>query len=372
MANETRKALHELIDFLREAETRWMGSEWMIESEADVADAGRALMHMLAGGLHGFFECDPAHPVFRRIVSPARKFSGDNADAIYYDAPVDPSHRYRVRGNMAGAVYVSLTVEEGTREGHMASRTAGVINDTAFDVGEDGSFEILLDPEAEGRNRLRLTPGASRITTRHYYERVDSAAADPRLRIPLHIERLDSAPPPPPPSDASVAAGIRRVLHFVRSRTLDQPPPGKREQPAFVGTTPNRFPPPVPPGDVGLSAFDCAYSMAPYLLGPDQALRINGRWPSCRCANVSLWNRHIQTFDYANRPVWLNRARTRLGPDGSFEMIVAHRDPGRPNWLDTEGRPFGMVFWRFMLPEGEIATPEAEVVPFAEVAGSPA
>ena len=43
--------------------------------------------------------------------------------------------------------------------------------------------------------------------------------------------------------------------------------------------------------------------------------------------------------------------------------MIAHRDPGVPNWLDTEGRPFGMVFWRFFLPEGPIETPRAEVVP---------
>ena len=49
-------------------------------------------------------------------------------------------------------------------------------------------------------------------------------------------------------------------------------------------------------------------------------------------------------------------------------MILAHRDPGLPNWLDTEGRAFGMVFWRFMLPEGEITKPEGEVVDFATFA----
>jgi len=48
-------------------------------------------------------------------------------------------------------------------------------------------------------------------------------------------------------------------------------------------------------------------------------------------------------------------------------MVIAHRDPGVPNWLDTEGRGFGMVFWRFMLPEGEIETPHAEVVPWASL-----
>ena len=31
-----------------------------------------------------------------------------------------------------------------------------------------------------------------------------------------------------------------------------------------------------------------------------------------------------------------------------------------PNWIDTEGRPFGMVFWRFFLPEGEVETPRAD------------
>ena len=53
----------------------------------------------------------------------------------------------------------------------------------------------------------------------------------------------------------------------------------------------------------------------------------------------------------------LNRAQTCSTPTAPFRMVIAHRDPGVPNWLTTEGRPFGMVFWRFMLPEGPIDTP---------------
>jgi hypothetical protein len=34
-----------------------------------------------------------------------------------------------------------------------------------------------------------------------------------------------------------------------------------------------------------------------------------------------------------------------------------------PNWIDTEGNAFAMVFWRFMLPEGPIETPQGTVVP---------
>lgn len=139
------------------------------------------------------------------------------------------------------------------------------------------------------------------------------------------------------------------------------------ELPPFVSVVPNHFPQPVKPGDLGLAAFDAAYSMAPFLIGPDDALLLRGRWPSCRCANVSLWNRHQQTLDYANRSVSLNRAQTRADADGRFAMVLAHRDPGVPNWLDSEGRNLGLVFWRFMLPEGEIEAPRAEIVPFAEI-----
>jgi hypothetical protein len=107
--------------------------------------------------------------------------------------------------------------------------------------------------------------------------------------------------------------------------------------------------------------------MAPFFLGPDQALVMTGRWPDCRFANVSLWNRFQQTLDYANRSVSLNRRQTHPEPDGSFRIVLAHRDPGCPNWLDTEGRAFGLVFWRYFLPAGPVETPRAEVIPFASL-----
>jgi hypothetical protein len=123
------------------------------------------------------------------------------------------------------------------------------------------------------------------------------------------------------------------------------------------------------PGTFAFAAADAAYSMAPYALAPDEALVMTGRWPECRFANVCLWNRYLQTFDYAHRPVSRNRANTALEPDGSFRIVIAHDDPGVPNWIDTEGRPFGMVFWRFFLPEGPIDTPQATVVKRADVRG---
>lgn len=368
IATGSRKAWSELLALLAEIDERWAGPEWNLQSADEIALAHRALAHILEGGLTGTFEGDPGRPLFRQIVTPTRKFTGDNSDAIYFDAPISARHRYVVRGEMRGAVYVSMTIEIGSELGDMPTRTGGVLNDDDFDVDSEGRFEIHLGGEPRARNWLALPEGASRITTRHYFEEEQPAAADP-WRVPrMSISALDAGPPPATPCDESVAAGLRRVARFVRSRTLDQPSMADAEVPPFVSKLPNRFPQPVRPGDFGLAAFDAAYSMAPYLIGPEHALVMTGRWPRCRFANVCLWTRHQQTYDFANRRVSLNRKQTQLEPDGSFRMVLAHRDPGVPNWIDTEGRPFGIVFWRFMLHEGEIETPRAELVPFADVA----
>jgi len=366
---ESRKALQELVALLQEVDQRWASEEWNLASEADVYGAHRALMHMLEGGLMGHFEADPAHPHFRRIVTPTRKFTGDNSDAIYFDAHVSSDHEYVVRGELKGAVYVSITVEEGTHDGSLGAKTAGVLNHRHFDVDEAGRFEIRVGGEPADRNWLGLSEKASAITTRHYFEEKTSAAADPAREPLMTIAATSPVGPPAPYSDASVAAGIRRAAQFVRTRTVLQPPMAGREQPAFVGTLPNQFPTPVLPADLGLAAADAHYSMAPYLIGADEALVMTGRWPTSCFSNVCLWNRFQQTFDYRNRQISLNRAQTELEADGSFRIVLAHEDPGVPNWLDTEGQPFGLVFWRFMLAEGKVDTPQAEVVKIASIRG---
>ena len=76
-----------------------------------------------------------------------------------------------------------------------------------------------------------------------------------------------------------------------------------------------------------------------------------------------LNNRFIQTPPYRERRVSLNRRQTVLEPDGSFRMILAHRDPGVPNWLDTAGAPTGTLFWRYLLPEEQPTQLETQVLP---------
>lgn len=367
---KSRAAFRELLSTLQEVSDRFASDEWMIFSPDDVAEVQRVILHHLATGLETQFEEDAAAPTFRPIVTPWRKALGDNADAMYHDARIDPRGVYRVTGRMAGAVYVSFTVEACGEDGAFPSGTVGVLNDTGFDVDSEGRVAFLLGGPPQPRNWLALAPDASRITVRHYWERSAPPARQPAPDLALAIELVGGsvAPAPRAPDDDGVARAIRRIATYVCARTVDLiAKPGQGEPPAFVSRIPNVFPAPVKPGAHALAAADAAYSMAPYVLGADEALVIRGRWPACRCANVSLWNRQLQTYDYLRHRVSLNRAQVQLERDGSFRVAIAHRDPGIANWLDTEGRPFGLVFWRFLLPEGEIETPQAEVVPVDQV-----
>ncbi|MBU3702377.1 MAG: hypothetical protein FGM58_10075, partial [Acidimicrobiia bacterium] len=110
-------------------------------SDDDVAEGFRNLTHILQSALFSHQEFDPERPVFNRIVSPTRSFTGDNSDAVYYETPVAPGHEYIVRGNLAGAVYTSFTMEAGAADGAYATQTSGVLRDDDIDVDADGNYE---------------------------------------------------------------------------------------------------------------------------------------------------------------------------------------------------------------------------------------
>ena len=359
-------AFGELAALLGEIEAEYYRPERRNMQTAAQRAAGR---HLVANALqHGFqfwYDADPARPVFHRWLSPTKKLLGDNPDAIYYGALVDPARRYRIRGNVSGAVYTSFTVEAGTHDGRLSQGVVATLHDGEFEVRADGSYELVASAEPQPKNWLRLPPGAGSITTRHYWEWERSAAADPTLHVPLSIEPLDDPGPATPMDDAAIAAGIRRVAAFVRGVTIGFPDLPPEVMPAWVSRVINRFDNSAysqSNAEIGYAAVDNAYLSTRYEIGPEQALVMRGRFPRCRFANVVLWNHRLQTPPYRDRRVSLNRRQTRCEKDGSFRMVVAHRDPGVLNWIDAAGLPTGMIFWRFLLPEENVPPIETELV----------
>tara|TARA_R110002049_G_scaffold53223_22_gene149051 strand:+ start:3252 stop:4436 length:1185 start_codon:yes stop_codon:yes gene_type:complete len=358
--SEAAQALAELQQALDELEVAFASPEWKLRTPQDYAEARRVMLHALMHGLQSWLEADPARPFFTPFINQHKKLLGDNPDARYYTAVIDDQHSYRIRGNLAGATYTSFTIELGA--GTDGDGIGSTLNDTQFSADENGDYEIILSAEKAEGNWLPLTKGASSVTTRHYYEREQSINNDRLHHIPIDIQNLEKVPPRQSPNDADIAAGIRRVTTFVKGNVITM---NNDNSPSWVSRVPNQFVPPKKDDSheaITYAARDNVYSMAPFVLGPDQALLIRGRFPDCRFSNVVLFNRFLQTLDYEERTISLNRAQTVLDEDGNFEMILAHRDPGRPNWLDTEGRPYGIMFWRFQLPKGDIAPLETEVI----------
>jgi hypothetical protein len=356
----SRIALRELLATLAEIDEHYVASE-------GTAEGHRFLMHLLGGGLDLFFEADPAYPEFRPTLQSGRKFYGDNPDAIYHAAWIRSDLEYRIRGNTDGAVYTSLTVEGGggIEERYPPGRVVATRSDAALDIAPDGSFEIVASQTPRPGNWLPLAPDACGIVTRHYFE--GDRPVDRRRRIPLEIEVIrahGSAPDPPPLDDDAVARALRRVQNFVRGLSLDYAQNGPS---LSLPEMPNRFSAPSAWDDADDPAVEQSNLSARFELEADEALVIEGRFPRCRFANLVLWNRHLQTFEYQRRRSSLNRRQTRLRPDGSFCIVVAHEDVAVPNWLDTGGAPSGLIFARYLLPE-EAPTPLAtQVVPVTDL-----
>jgi len=369
----TREAFGELIALLSEIDARYLGPEFRIADPGSVVEGHAFALNLLAAGIDLYLDADPERPRFVSMVSPSRKLLGDNPDAFYFLAPLSGARAYRLRGNIAGAVYTSFTFQRSDATG-WASEIFATRNDRELDVARDGSFDLVLSrqrpPGTPDRAWVELAPDAVSVTSRHYFENAICAQLDPTLRVPLSIETLLPPAPAAALDDATTAARMRGVLRFVRESTLGMPPRDPGQQPAWVSVVPNRLGVPelFTPGESAWGAVDNAYSMGPFLLGPGDALVMEGRLPECCFANVVLWNRFMQSLEYRDRTISLNRRQLNPGPEQSFRIAIAASDPGIPGWLDTGGRPFGMIFWRFLLPVGTLEPIRTRVVPVGEVA----
>jgi hypothetical protein len=368
---KSHAAFHELLDVLRSVADDWLGPDRDVDRELDIVEGLRNTLHLLSAATDFYLEGDAERPEFVRIVSPIRRLMGDNPDAIYHFARVRDDRAYRIRGSRGDAAYVSFTLHGRSEDGRLGAAAEPVLselNDRGFEVDVDGRFEVILSADERPGNWIELKPGASSLLTRHYFELEGTPAAEPQRHVDVVIEAIDDPGPRPLLDDATLASRLEDVAAFVRGGTLDglempNPPP-------FVSTTPNELGQPMVFAMAGTDAWgavDIAYSMGPFELEEGEALVMEGRFPPCEFANVVLWNKYLQTFEYRDRQVSLNRKQTVTEPDGSFRIVVSATDPGVPNWLDTEGRRDGTIFWRFLLPEETPEKPVCRVVNVSEL-----
>ncbi len=371
-APKSTEAFDELIAALQEIRDGYVLNENRFTDDLDVVEGFRYVTEVLTGAAELFMEGDPDHPRMESIVTPVRKLQGDNPDSIYHFARVRGDRSYKITGVRGEECYISFTVHAQAADGGFNGRILADVNDTGFDFGPDGSYEIVFSAEKHPGNWVQLDPDAHMIITRSYFLREPSAQNDPaHVAVHMDIEVLDEVGPPPPLDDATFAARLREGIGFLRQCTVGQPLPGTNSPAPFLSTVPNTVGTPWSFRSAELDvagAVDIFYSMGRWNLAPDEALVMTGTIPDCRFANVMLWNTHMQTLEYRFRRSALNVAQIESQPDGSYRIVIADSDPGVPNWLDTGGHRHGTIFWRYLLPTEDPPKADCRVVKISELA----
>jgi hypothetical protein len=351
-ADETRAAFHELIDAVGDLDARF----GEVGDPQSVLEGYKWAPSLLQVAMQVYVFADTARPRFVDIVGPTMKWGGDNADAFYQYAPIDPSRSYRVRGRRGDAVYLSLTVYGGPNDGHYSDRIVGAINDRMLTFDDAGRFELALGPEPPPDRVawIKLDGDAVCAITRDYL-------ADPftERRAEWKIEALD-----PPPTwrehDGDLAQRFRAAITWIKEQA--EIAPLALGEPNVVDA-----PYPVPTATFGWAAGDAAYAMGSFDLSDEEALVIEGRSPECAFWNLCLWNQFLHTFNYDYERVTINGSQVSYNADGSWTIVVAGRDPGHANWVSTAGHERGRLWFRWFLPACTPDRPTTRVVAISDL-----
>ena len=345
LPSRSSEAFHAILTTLGDTE-RALQSRGDLD-ELALLESYQWMFSLLQVGLLGQVWADPSRPRFVDIVGPYLKWGGDNADAFYQYAKLDPARTYRVTGQRGDASYLSLTVYGGPDDGHYSDRIVGSLNDRQVDIAADGTFELWLSPELQDGPTILLAPDAVAALTRDYLDDPVSGR-----RATWSIEAVE-----PAKKQALTDADLGRRLTAADTWL--------RDQAAIVlgigdaNTVDEPYP--VPTATFGWAAGDAAYAMGSFVLDEDQVMLVRGRSPECAFWNVCLWNPFLHTFDYAYDRVTINGTQVVYEPDGSWEIAIAAQDPGHPNWISTQGHRSGRIWFRWFLPGHTPDRPTVEV-----------
>jgi len=306
-----------------------------------------------AGELH-----DRDHPKWLRFQDSFSKWGAENADNHYLATHIRSDATYRIRGTRGSCFTFLIEVREGFMQ---LGDTADYANLTAeqLDLAPDGSFEITASREPQPGNWLPLDESARQIVIRQYFKDWENESP-----ATFEIERTGEDGDPPNPLES---AGVARILddaaNWVSTSTRFWgswiPELRANHQPGMVRPALKY---------VG-GADDIRYGNDYYQLDAGDALIVELTPPRARYWAFQLCNLWFVTPDYANRSCSLNDAQLRLDSDGRCRIVVAHQDPGVPNWLDTGGAVEGCLQYRYIWTE-DSPVPSVRVVPQEEVRGA--
>ena len=295
----------------------------------DRATGFQYLARYITKALHEKFEFDdPEHPQLWHLQTPTHKSFGDNPDCTYLVARIDGSHTYRIVGNRGTVRWVSFVAG------------GSAVNNADLETDWDGSFELWLSPDEHDGNWIRTAPGLDQVFIRQFFGSWDT---EEPMRI--RIERLGVDAPPEPLTVDRLVEGLDRAVGWLvedSNRWADWID--------FYRDRPNEFVTGMPgwTADGAQAALGRLLHFCYWQVEPDEALVIRVTPPDCFYWNFELGNYWMNSADYRYRLSSLNSEQAVLEDDGSVVIVVSHRDPGIPNWLDTGGHTTGLMPQRWV------------------------
>ena len=268
----------------------------------------------------------------------------DNPDNHYFNAQISGEYEYRITGQRNTVHYLGFFTQNGNYGTTGGLTPCGVLEHADMDIEDDGTFEIILSKEKRGKNWLKIEEETGLVMVRQtFFHRDTEKPAEVR------IERIGGDPFPEPVTARSIDEGLQTAALFTAGAPLLFAKWAKGFQqhtnklPLFDPAVSNAA-----GGDAGIF-----YHHSHWKLAEDEALVINVTPPECESWNFQLNNYWMESLDYRYHRICISKGNAEYNSDGCVQVVVAHRDPGLPNWIETCGHREGTMCWRwYRLAEG--------------------
>ncbi len=361
MDETTRKvvdgtAWHEFCDMLADAGQAIL-AEGNPDDPLDRAEGFRMLTRLLRGALETKLEHGRAsEPVLVRACHETIKIVGENPDNHYLGAALDGNYDYRIWGTRGDAKWISFNLFSAGGFGGGGPGTGNTMHEENMHIQSDGAFELFISQREHPGNWLQSESETRSIAIRQtFLDRPNQRHAE------LHIERIDDGATTGPPAPLTTEelylsllyAGfyIKGVAEIGAGWAIRQAQwPNVFTDEAELPET-DKFKDP-----------QIKWHQAYFELADDEALVVEATPPACEYWMIALHNHWMETLDYVRHQSTLNSHSTQLEPDGSVRWVVAHRNPGVPNWLDTAGHHRGTIGVRWVGPDVIDVLPATRVV----------
>lgn len=319
------------------------------------ADAFRFLTQNLGQAFDLALETkNTRYPAIHDFCTPYCKLGGDNADYTYQQAWIDGNSVYRISGNRGTARFLNIAVQghrptsdpakPGWRNLHEPFGDTPEANLFGYnmEVAWDGSFEVYIGGEKRGPNWLPTTPCSRKLFIRQGFDDWSELPAT------MRIERMDMDTPRPLPTTEEMIDAMEWAGDFLVTMMRDNPDWAYEFAEDINPQLLNEFPSsrrdhdnPVYNVEKDRMRGRSIYAMC-WRLQEDEALLLE--WD----VNDLFWmmtnmGSAMNSMDFLYRPVSYTPSRTSVDSDGKIRMVMAHRDPGFHNWIDTSGFESGML-----------------------------